>query len=286
MMAVHKLCGITDPFCPHAKGARWPDGNGSNTLTYQARGLLNLVTTVDGASLSYLGATLPFNSLPPGAYGAPTFTMNAAFQRAGTNSNWQAYASTYRVVTAGIIIRNILPAMTAQGILVITRMTTFPSLGASVTTGLLNQGEVYTVPITAGMEIPLLFSPVGIDARDFKSQNINTTINDGWNVYKIEVIGSVASASVITIELVYNIEFTLIENYADMSTLSTVENPISIASTTIATKLTNSIGTVIYNGASKFSSLIATKAAQALGTYFGGPAGGMAAGGAMAIMVD
>jgi hypothetical protein len=273
-LTVSKICGIVDPFCPHAKGARWPDGNSDSTMTYQVRALVTMTTkTQNGGTLYFFTPSMPYFYLPAASVTVPTYTLASAYVTAGSVP-FSIYSSTYRVVTAGIIIRNVLPALTAAGILVVTRMAKMPNVGNTMEEGLMYGAQITSYPIVAGMEVPVAFHPVGIDSRDFKINNTTTTINDGWDVIKVEVIGAPVGTLTLSVEVVVNVEFTLATGYSDLAQLAGNPANMSAPAQSIANKVSKAASTIAFDSLKSFGSQVASMAATALGTRVGGLFGG------------
>lgn len=272
LMTKSAICAVTDPFCPHAKGARWPDGNGASTMTYQGRGLRTFTTFSNGGQIFYVTPQINYQFLTASSYLTGTYTMLSAYSQTGTSS-LSSYASTARVVTSGIIIRNVLPALTAAGIMIVTRMGSMPAVSAAITAGDMVGNQITTYSIVAGMEIPIIFHPQGIDARDFKAANTSSTIVDGWDTIKVEIIGAPASTLTLSVEFITNVELTLAPSFNEISQFVSTTSVVSVPLQTVANKISKSVSEIAYDSLKQFGSSVATKAATAVGSYFGGPVG-------------
>jgi hypothetical protein len=204
-----KVCAITDPFCANARGARYPDGAGGNTLTFQVRAHVSLATLSVGGTVAYFLGSLPYSYIQAASYSAGNYTLNTTYTQTTQAQTWAAYLGTYRLTTAGIIIRNVLPALTAQGYIIVSKETTPPPVSSVIAAGDVYGNEVETRPLFAGQEVSVMFKPVGSIARTFSGGNSSTTTNTGWDNIKIEVSGGPASTTVLDVEILYNVEFQL-----------------------------------------------------------------------------
>jgi hypothetical protein len=277
-----RICSLVDPFCKDALGGQWPDGNGSSTLTYRSHSLTPYSTFANGGTVVFTSPLLAYDTLPASSYIAPTYFC-ATYTGPG-NAAVNPYVREYRFVTSGIIIRNILPALTATGTIIVTRMNAFPIAGQPIAEGNLVGPSVTCYPIVAGMEIPLIFRPMGMAARDFALNNGTDQtgpFNLTWEVIKVEVVGAPASTPTITIEKIHNIEMSIVFTQAGLAQFTNNNQIISQPLQTIANKITNSLGDVAYSSLKSFGMAASRMAATALGGYLGGPAGASIAGGGM-----
>jgi hypothetical protein len=246
-ITTHNVCALVDPFCIHAKGARWPDGNSNGTLTIQTRNMTFYNTFADGSFITYYSPRLNFDQIGASSVTAGTFNVSGAFVGNGF-TNILTYSKEYRVVTAGLIIRCTMPNATAVGTLIITRVNAFPLLSGTVISGNLLGSDVTCYTLTPGLEIPIIFRPNGTDARSFKLNDTNFSTNAielGWEVIKIEVLGAPASAGIISIEKVYNFEISVVSAYNDVSqfiTKNEIANvPLQQISDIVANQATNAV---------------------------------------------
>ncbi len=117
--AVEKVCALTDPFCPHAMGAMYPDGNGSYTVPFQSRFLVTATTDANGN-----GAWLFTLGSPDYTYANYSSIVNATggaitFASPSVDPNYSGlYTSNFasvRCVNAGIHFQTTQSWSTATG---------------------------------------------------------------------------------------------------------------------------------------------------------------------------
>jgi len=203
----------------------------------------------------YHTAALNYCTLYPLSWAGGNYTMLASYTPIPGLNSIASYAKEYRIVTAGLIIRNVSPALSASGYIIINRLPTMPAV-SSVNA----QGNVYgvqssTFPITAGMEIPVVFRPQGMEARSFDPlQTTNTAFpNEGWDTISIEMVGGPTSGAVLDIEFIYNVEFNLTVANQGLQQFLPTTAPSSPAMQQISNVVSTSFADTIYNGVKKFS---------------------------------
>lgn len=211
--SVHeKVCGITDPFCIHARGAKWPDGQGAGTAPFQIRGRLSINTGITNnvnSNLYQFSGDLPYALLSPSANSGSIWTMNAAYTDVTSQTNFATYFSYYRIVSWGIIVRNVLPATTSQGTIIVRKLSRGVTPGAQQNNSIMYGTEVQEFPVFAGMELSMIAKTQGNTARAFVALNTTTTVVNGsnWDTIQVELINGAANTNgVLDVEYVYNIE--------------------------------------------------------------------------------
>lgn len=206
-----KVCAITDPFCVNARMSKWPDGQNGASLAYQIRGHASISNFVASAgSLTYISGSLPYSYLTAFSYAASAYTMQVNYFPSPGSSSFVSYAGLYRITSWGVVIRNLLPALTAQGYLTISKQGIMPSPNSVIFSGGVDGSEVETHPLSAGFEVAVIGKSTGTDSRAYQAQDSVTTKKLGWDIIKIEVSGSVPTVTpAIDIEFFYNVEFSL-----------------------------------------------------------------------------
>jgi hypothetical protein len=274
--AVEALCAITDPFCNHAQGVRWPDGNGNNSIPITSRVHLTMTTFTNGGALTYFNPYgFPYGVLTAATYAAGSYTLNTIYTSASGPINFSTTFSTYRVVSAGIIIRNLMTVMNTSGYIIISRPNYAGTLGGVEPVGYDTLYKTMIVPITPGMEFQQIFLPVGIEARSFIPLNnsSNTQLADpSWDNLRVEIVGAQVSTVALDIEFVVRLEVTpTFLSSANNSILFQQTNPVTTHSSTILVNAANEVRNAItndsINGLKAFSSTVVRYATKALTTY-------------------
>jgi hypothetical protein len=262
--AVHEMvCSVTDPFCYKARLAKWPDGQGGGTLAMQIRGrapLLNLGTA--GGNLIQFAGMLPYAYFNAASFATSTYTMSSTWFTVAA-PDFAVYASTYRIVTWGIIIRNVQPANTASGTVIIRKLTRPADTGTTQPQGSMYGSEVTEVPIYPGMETSVVAKPSGNVSRNFASQNVpnGSTTNTGWDFIQVEVLNNSGAAAtiVLDVEYVYNVEVTLFSTYQSMHEFIPPSAPANAVVTSAASAVINKASTIVEGGVKAIGSHVLSK---------------------------
>lgn len=265
-------CSLLDPFCPHARNAHVPDGLSNGTLTLPIRAHSMRSTNAAGGSLLYVCGSLPYSLLGTTSYAAGVYTLNAAYTDMTAGSGFTTWANTYRIVSWGVIIRSVYPAASTQGYVLVSKQTKMLAPGGSVAEGAVYGTDIKTIPMAAGTEIYIVSRPQSIEARNFNSQNTNTTItNDNWEVIKVEMMGGPATATnVFDIEVVYNVEITLTEAQSGMAHFVPPTRPVNNVAIQAAAKASSSMNTIFEGKAEQASNYLAKAASNALDDVLSG----------------
>jgi hypothetical protein len=285
--AVQKVCALTDPFCGHAIGVRWPDGS-LGTLPFTVRGHLAFSSFADGSHYVQFAPCFPYLSLSALGRTGSVFTLNSTYASVPVGGI-TSYISDYRPVCCGIVIRSLTPVMTTSGYIIVRRLPGFDgTLGAGVATGDTYATMTQTYPIVPGMEIPIVFSALsGSLARNLVSQSTTTTMPNNWDYIAVETVGAAASTTVLDFEFYYHFEGKLNESNQSLASLAPVSNNNSTALVSAATRVTGQIAKQTESTLARFGAKAVRFATEAVGTYLFGPTGGAVAGaGINAIMVD
>lgn len=291
VMDVHSVCGLNDPFCEHSRGARIPGSGNIKSLPYTLR-----KSVVVSSSLSTSGVHGgAFLFLP--SYGGlgyrhdPVFTLpNYIFDTlvlSGTTFN----PSTYRIVSCGIVVRNINAPLTMTGML---RVRTFNPLNGTTlavidgTTPNYAQKldmpfrDFHDVAIMSKKIDPLIADRFTITGETYPGGLFNPSNWEcpGYNAIMVSFDGVQASTNV-EIEIFYNYELTFGDNDT-MSTLAVQSEPSNPIVKAASAKVQSAAKSIFSKGIEEAGKYIVNAAGnalgQAIGTFFGGPAGGKAGG--------
>lgn len=268
---LHHSCAITNPFCPAAKGSKWPDGTSGNTLTQQFRGNIILNSDSNGLCYQQFVAAAPFGRLGCGtiAGSPPSATTNAAYNTYATTSLMSTYANAYRVVSAGVVIRCVASAVNASGIV------TFGTSGVTAVSSTVTLGQNYyqecaVKSIQPGMEYSWISAPLGTTAHEFQGLSTNTNVNNDWTALTIEISGAGASLQLLNCEWFINVEFT-VSSGQSIATLAPPNPPANGIATSVHSKIHNKLGSLIEGGVSVVEDKVMNAAKTAIGGFFEDP---------------
>lgn len=286
--AMHKVCGLTDPFCMHAMGAKFPDNSSVRTLPFSFKGVHTITTNAGG----YAG--LMFNP----SYKFQPICLPVALDAGGLAVNWHeslVFAPItgvmgYRIVSAGFRLKHMCTPLTASGIVrVRSWQSTYTNSYSALTLGSYNCSNHADIPlqdlkdfaaiITRTAQMPQTFYNVIDDINILEARRLN-----GFNPISIFVTGAPPNTTVIDLEYVVNYELVFDED-TGLQQAATPPPPANSLITNAAAKVTSSIPAFFSQGASMMANYIEKKAISALSGYLFGPTGG-AATTAVALLVD
>jgi len=275
MGLVETVCGITDPFCPKAVGARWPDGQGTRTFTASFRGTFTMTTAATGGiSVAAMTPSHGFGYTTIGATALPaTPTFFSQFSNAGGSSLYNTYADQVRVVSAGAIVRAIQTASTAQGYFTLQTQQDFTA-GTSAIAGDYLALDTTTIANSPGMEISYVFQPTNkVNARLFSAKNNSSNIpasSYGWPALVIYYQGGAAGATnVAIVEYYVHVEFT-VGAESSLSSLAPPAHPPAPQIIKAQDKVTAKAAGVIKGGVDAVGSKIVDWATTSISDTFKG----------------
>jgi len=111
------VCGQTDPFCPHALGARIPDGNAGRSIAYQVRGSF-LIGTAAGCGGALILPVFPY-CYQFGTSATTTLTWSSTYSAFAAATAFSASVGQWRLVSFGAKIGSVLSATNNGGFLTI-----------------------------------------------------------------------------------------------------------------------------------------------------------------------
>lgn len=223
---VHKVCGLTDPFCTHAIGAKLPDGSNARSLTYP----LHLSTTMATDSLGNASMIFVPNYLYAPFTQASVITgVVATYSDPLVLGSRLANVSGYRITSFGVKLRGISAPLTTSGTLAIRGFgqKAGAQLGTTSTVGF--AVDWYEdVSLRKADEVCIIARKLD-GTSDFFSSVLETTpssdltdwVSPGWGAFQVSVVGGPASVNVLTAEIFLNMEVT----FADGESLALLATP-------------------------------------------------------------
>lgn len=296
---VKATCAITDPFCPAAMGAKYPDSGSSRTMTLQSRGFVTLTTDANGNAAVALGASTSdayvigsvFNNSNGGVttWASPTGNQYSGLSGLPSNHKW-------RIVTFGVRARGLLSPMDASGSMGIIMVPASPVTSTLVGFGL--DSQMFTQNLRTNMSdvggLTAVSRGDGISSHLYNDSAVASTATAatsyGWDVPVVYVRGSKASSSALEVEYVLNWEimfpfgttYNLFATPAanDNTTLQMASNAVKTAMRPVIKGGVDKLSMVVHQKASNFFGRLLHAGASALGGAIGGALGGP--GGALA----
>lgn len=288
---VRDVCSVTNPFCPEAIGARWPDNSYTKSVGWSitdrqmslgadAAGTAGVVFAGD------LGAAYTL-----GSFSGATATWSANWsQLTAMPSN----SVRYRLTSWGIKVSSNLSKFTAAGMVRVRLFS--PISGATLGTSSINSNMAdfaMDIPLSRVIEKDLFIVPaaLGDNARFFRANESYTSTvanwqNPGWQIVQIAAEGAPASVNVLNLSIFYNFELVFADGDASNAFAQPPPKPQPGVIKAVA-GIVPMIGNAITGTAETVDRLYNTRVGQFvannLANYFLGPGGTLARGTALAI---
>lgn len=287
---VSQVCGLTDPFCTHANGAKYPDFSSVKTLPYTRRLRSTLTSDANGyANLLIMPqyASLPYNNNSANVYAGNTVTTWANFLPATVIAG----VSGYRIVSAGFVVRHIVSPLNSAGMVYIRQYGQQDGAYISpLDTSTYNATSVCNVPVQEAREIAVILQKTAQMPQTMYSPLTDTglvanTATRGVGYATVAIAGAPASTPILEIEYVINFELVF-EDGSDLAQVATPPPPANSMITDAAARVSSTLTPIVADGLSAAGRMFVTKATTALAGYLGGPPASMLARTALAITVD
>lgn len=272
MAHVHHACSILDPFCGAARAAKRPDGMGQQSLGFCVRGSRVISTDANGNAMSAfvpgLGRYGIATAVPSGGPPITTYTLPAAWETTSSSGFVATNAGEVRIVSFGAIIRNIAAMTECKGLL---HLFSLANPVVSQVFSVLNQNmpESRTAVMTSGQEVSWISKPLGASAHTFRPfAQATTTMSDfDWSSLFVEVYGGPASAAVLMVEYVINVELTL--NSAGLTTTAlggtiTKQRPANPVATQVQGAVHSKLDSFVDGGIKALENTVKNAASSAL----------------------
>lgn len=205
------LTGLVDPFSAHAAVAKYPDAGSARTLTFQQRMQIPISTAAGGVLAIAFNPKVNFPLLVYSGAAGNVITWPAAWQNDFAANLVNTYSKLVRLSSYGVRVINTLSATNSSGTLVIAKGGP-PVLSGTTTFDPSNFTDWEMHPMVHGGEWHVHGLPKGLEAYTFKppdTYNTSTSIaDDSWETIYVYLSGGPASASCITLEAVFNFEYT------------------------------------------------------------------------------
>lgn len=219
--AVKAVCGMVNPFCDQAIGARYADAAATRSLPYTVRGATQLTNEACGA------VSVFFKANPDGIYYIKTTgttelnqTLPALWTKmAGPPTGWD----DARITSWGVKGYNVGAVNTCSGIVKVMTLTEPPLVSTVVAIADYTFGTIETMPLSPGTTAMWIAKPMNpsqtrrflpIPSVTSSSGNTGDAEASGWQTLGVITQGGLASATTMYFEVVAHYEFTLISESA------------------------------------------------------------------------
>jgi len=271
------VCALTDPFCSHSIGAKFPDSSSLNTIPFRYHSTTTLSTNVGG----HVGALVVpgYSNSPviPGTmlgadlcrFGGVDMDVANTARPKGVFDN----VSKFRFISAGFIVRRISAPLTTSGVL---RVRVVPNplpeatfididMGAfgnahTLDIALQDAKEVVVMLPRNGVNPPETFYPVPADTTN---GDVSDLLATGFSWATVNIDGSPADIAVVSIEFFVNIE--VVPNItSSLKLVSTPPPPSNLALTTASAKVTSTVEAIGTKGLAAFTNYVEKRALQTI----------------------
>lgn len=296
--AVHAVCGITDPFCAAAYGAKVPDGATTKSIAVTYETLHEVLTDASGAGALLLTPEFwtPGIAASAMAGDVATFPLNACLP-----SDYDDDVGRWRMVSFGVEVQSVTSQMTSQGSVHLRTFSPdkYDSLSV-VPTRTYYADSHKDVPVRDCRE-KVISKRLGTEALVFKgpagisTQNLLGIDVPGYQAITVAVFGAQAETVVLLVRVVRHLEYVPIDGTITYQFATKAPKPNGAIVEQSNTVL-NSVGNYLGERASEVVHSTAVKSvarsalawgANAAASYFLGPAAGTVTGlltnGAMAV---
>lgn len=274
---VRQICGLTDPFCTHAYGAKYPDDSSAKTLPSRINWLTTMFCNSVGNSsrlfLPHVGMYAGQDAVPNlASYPSLSFSVIEAPKVADMTG-----ATGYRIVSAGLKIKRISAPLDSSGMVHIRSYSqedgaTFSHLTANdlqVSNHMdvpLQDCKELTVLFPHTSQMPQVFYPVtdiAVNVVDWKAA--------GFGAILVSISGGPADATALQVELIMHIEYVFSDN-APLALVTTPSPPANPVVTSIAAKVTSSAEYFVHKSLDATSAWIYDVASRSVANWLRGSA--------------
>jgi hypothetical protein len=273
---VEQVCGLNDPFCPAANGAKQPDNSGIRSLSYPIHQRYSITTDANGDGGILFVPQYFYN---PALVG--TFTGTSGVFGPFVAGTRLSGVTAYRIVSWGVKVKRVCAPLTSSGTVyirgyadkdganMVTTDTAAYNSDFSSDAALQDCREIAVIGRRTD-ETSMLFRPI-YDSTP--TTNLVDWESPGWGPISISVNGGPVSVAVLNVEFFMNMELT----FSDAETLGllmTPSPPYNDILVDAAKKVSSEAKSVFLEGAREAGAYVVNKAAKALATALAMKMGG------------
>jgi hypothetical protein len=249
-----QVCGITDPFCNAAAGAKYPDDSSLRTLSWSYHNRATIASNASGFGGCLLLPSLAYvplvNSTAVAGNGDITLDVGSALPGLLSDIN------VFRIVSCGYKIRAVIAPLYQSGMVHIRALSQESTTGIGVVNG-------YSYAASQALDVRLqdckevtIFNPhTSAPPTNFYSSggvtpsNVITTWSpSGFSPISVLITG--APASQVVLEVEYFVHYELMFNdVSQMTLLATPPPPANALVTSAANHITSRLTAIMATGA-------------------------------------
>lgn len=281
MAMAMQVCSVTNPFCPEAKGARWPDNSYTKSIGMSFEASTSLTLDPNGVgSWLYAVGSQPLYSIGAVTSGVAAYSNFAIFPGLSAITGLQRW----RLTSCGVKINCLSTRMNTQGRL---RLRLLSPMGggplASVPVNTISADSMLDVPLSRLIErdVFVIPMPLGDVARLYNGDlpvygagAVTGWSNAGWQVLQVAVDGGQPDTSAINLTIYYNYEYVF-DDVSVLQLLAHAPPANNLAVQQANAGVLSSVGNFVESGARGLDSFVQSAAFRWFGTaaagYYGGP---------------
>jgi len=263
---IRSVCGLVDPFCEHARGAKYPDDSSVRSLPHTLEQRTTILT--DGAGTAAQLYSLQYTIGPDATASARVGPLVTGWNNWSTASPITG-VSSYRIVSAGLRIQCVTAPIYSSGMIHI-RIWPTEVVGNLSVVDMLSYNATYSldIPLQDAHDLCVIFPHTPArpetfyNAIDDKGLVANTETK-GFYAMTIYVSGAPFSQEVLSVKHVTHFELL----FDDSSTLQMLATPSPTRNpliTNAANALTSTIKPVFEDGVRAIGSYIVDRAKKSL----------------------
>lgn len=272
---LRQVCSLTDPFCAHANGAKYPDDSSYPSLTMRVAYIKMLPTDASGNGAKlFLPRSGDYGQMASGdvtSYPTTTFSTWGTAPVAPPSG-----ATHYRITAVGIRLTRITPPLTSSGMV---RLRAFAaSDGAplgSIDVDTLKASKSLDVALQDCTQVGIVFMHTNQRPSAFYALRTNQNVIDesdtsGFGPITIAVSGGPASVDALQIEYIQHTEY-LFNDSSDLALLATpapVANPLVTNAAAAVSSLADYTFHRTVQAATSFITSAARRAVDALASRY------------------
>lgn len=289
---VHDICAVSDPFCPGANSAKWPDNSFMRSLNWNIPGqIVALNNNATGQDCVMFLPTYGNTVYPTSIVGT-----NVTFATTVTSITTAPTYASVRLTNWGLQVYCVANAFNSQGTVHIRTFAPMSGVGlATVDYTSTQASTVVDIPISRLMQEDCLIipMPMGSIARNFRpstewlnnGDSLSGFKNPGWEIVTVGVAGAAANSVTVAVKAFYHYEYLPLDGDSSYSfaTPPPASSPLVQQGSAAALK---TIGNVVTGTYKKLEEHFTRRAANYLAGAIGGLIAGPAGATALALTVD
>lgn len=203
----HKVCSISNPFCPEAMGAKLPDQNATPSATYQDRSVRGVVTDANGYAAYYITPNSIEQWLPYTTIASAEVTVWGTYLASNFYTLIGNVCKQYRIVSWGFRYVTTCAYTDATGFINAAEIIGSPVTGNNYVIANMQSGISNHLYPMRDCEIRFVGRPNGDEAMEYIAYN--STSKTPFTGAVLAIAGGPLSKTVGFVEIFVNYEWTI-----------------------------------------------------------------------------